>query len=60
MNKKVFTLIELLAVITILAVIALIAAPVVLNVVEETKKSAFKASANGLIQAMQLDSTNYI
>ena len=38
MNKKGFTLIELLAVIVILAVIALIATPMILNVIETSKK----------------------
>ena len=45
--KKGFTLIELLAVIIILAVIALIATPVVLNVIENSKKEAFKEMRNG-------------
>jgi len=51
MKKKGFTLIELLAVIIILAVIALIATPVVLNVVENARKSAFQQSANGYYDA---------
>ena len=38
MNKKGFTLIELLAVIVILAIIALIATPIVLNLISESKK----------------------
>ena len=49
--KKGFTLIELLAVIIILAVIALIATPVVLNVIENSKKEAFKDSVYGAIDA---------
>jgi len=51
MKKKGFTLIELLAVIIILAVIALIATPVILNVVENARKSAFQSSANGYYDA---------
>ena len=47
-NKKGFTLIELLAVIIILAVIALIATPIVLNVIDNARKSANKDSAYGL------------
>ena len=43
--KKGFTLIELLAVIVILAVIALIATPIILNIVEDSKKSAATNSA---------------
>ena len=40
--KKGFTLIELLAVIIILASIALISVPLILNVIEDAKKGAFK------------------
>lgn len=55
MNKKGFTLIELLAVIVILAIVALIATPLILNVIEESRKNAFKNSAYGLIEAVELD-----
>ena len=51
--KKGFTLIELLAVIVILAVIALIATPMILNVVEDAKKGAVLASANGYLEALE-------
>ena len=44
MRSKGFTLIELLAVIVILAIIAVIAVPVVLNIIDETKKNANKDS----------------
>ena len=47
MNKKGFTLVELLAVIVILAIIALIATPLILNVIDNAKKGAAEASANG-------------
>ena len=40
MSYNPFTLIELLAVIIVLSVIALIATPVVLNVIEKSKKEA--------------------
>jgi len=39
MNKKGFTLIELLAIISILAILALIATPVVINLINESKKN---------------------
>ena len=45
MRKKGFTLIELLAVIIILAIIALIATPIILNVIEDARKSAGKSEA---------------
>ena len=54
MKKKGFTLIELLAVIIILAVIALIATPIVLNVVKQSRIGAAKASANGVVDAARL------
>ena len=52
MKNKGFTLIELLAVIVILAIIALIAVPVVLNMIENARKSAAKSSAYGYIDAI--------
>ena len=51
--KKGFTLIELLAVIVILAIIALIATPIVLNIIEDSKKSAFKQTGNGIVDAAE-------
>ena len=54
MRKKGFTLIELLAVIVILAIVALIATPVILNMIEKARKSAFQDSAYGLIETARL------
>lgn len=54
MNKKGFTLIELLAVIVILAIIALIATPIILNVIEDSKKGTYKTSALNIIRAGEL------
>ena len=51
MKNKAFTLIELLAVIVILAIIALIATPAVLNIIEDSRKSAAEASARNIINA---------
>ena len=45
MRNKGFTLIELLAVIVILAIIALIATPIILGIIKDTKKEADKRSA---------------
>ena len=42
--KKGFTLIELLAVIVILAIIALIAVPVVIHIINDSKKSSEEQS----------------
>ena len=44
--KRGFTLIELLAVIIILAIVALIATPIILDVVEDARKSAGLSEAN--------------
>lgn len=44
-----FTLLELLAVIIILAMILLIATPIVLNILSDSKKSTFERSVNHLI-----------
>ena len=46
MRSKGFTLIELLAVIVILAIIALIAVPIVLGIINDSKKSSEKESLN--------------
>ena len=54
MKNKGFTLIELLAVIVILAVIALIATPMILNVIEGSKKGALKDSAYGLMESADI------
>lgn len=53
-DNKGFTLIELLAVIVILAVISLIATPIVLGIIEESKKQAFIDTAYGLIDGAKL------
>jgi len=52
MNKA-FTLIELLAVIVILAIIALIAVPIILNIIEDTEKSANKRSKEMYLDAVE-------
>lgn len=54
-KKTGFTLTELLAVIVILAVIALIATPIILNVIENSKEGAFKDSVHGIIQVAEQD-----
>ena len=49
--KKGFTLIELLAVIVILSIIGLIATPIIMNVVEEGKRSSLESNVRGLLEA---------
>ena len=53
MKKKGFTLVELLAVIVILAIIALIATPIILGVIETSKKGASENSALGYLDAVE-------
>ena len=53
MRKNGFTLIELLAVIVILAIIALIATPIVLNIIDETKDNAKLRSAEFYMDAVE-------
>lgn len=52
-NTKGFTLIELLAVIVILAVIALIASPIVLGIINNSRKSAQARSVEAYASAAQ-------
>jgi len=52
MSKKGFTLIELLAVIVILAIIALIATPIVLNIIKDSRESATLRSAENYMDAV--------
>nr|MCR4662059.1 prepilin-type N-terminal cleavage/methylation domain-containing protein [Clostridia bacterium] len=54
MKKKGFTLIELLAVIVILAIIALITVPVVINIINNSKKGAAEDSTYGVIESAKL------
>ena len=56
-RKNGFTLIELLAVIVILAIIALIATPIILNMINDAKKSAAKDSAYGYIEAIEYNNS---
>ena len=51
--KKGFTLIELLAVIVILAIIAVIAVPIVLNIIDESKKNTILRSAEMYVDVLE-------
>lgn len=53
-NSKGFTLIELLAVIVILAIIALITTPIILNVIEDSRKNSAVDKAWGTIDAVRV------
>ena len=58
-NKKGFTLIELLAIIVILAAIALITTPIVIGIINDSHKSTFRNSVEGIYRAIQADYTEY-
>lgn len=51
--RRGFTLVELLATIVILAIIVLITFPLILNVIEKSRKGAAKSSALGYIDAVE-------
>lgn len=53
MNKKAFTLVELLAVIIIIGVISVITIPKIQQTLEKTKKDIVKTSANGYIRTIE-------
>ena len=52
--KKGFTLIELLAVVVILAIITLIATPIILDVINDTKEESTKISVQNYMDAVEL------
>lgn len=59
MNKKGFTLVELLAVITILAVIALITTPINFGVVENSRMNSFTRSVEEMCNVIDMDYNEY-
>lgn len=60
MNKSGFTLIELLAVIVILAVIALIASPIILGIIEDSRESSRVRSVEQYAKAIEKVVTTYM
>jgi len=54
MNNKGFTLIELLAVIVILAIIALIATPIILGIINDSRNSAAERGAELIVSNVEL------
>lgn len=57
LDRKGFTLIELLAVIVILAIIMVIAVPQILNVIENSRKSAWKSNVKMIAEGIELGKT---
>ena len=56
--KKGFTLIELLAVIVILAIIALIATPIILGIIKDSKEQSTKLSIKNYLRAVEIAISN--
>ena len=54
-NMKGFTLIELLAVIVILAIIMVVAIPQILNVINDSRKSAWESNVKMIAEAIELN-----
>ena len=59
MNKKGFTLVELLGVLIVLVLIALITTPIVINVVNSTKKNSNHIQKELLINSAKLWQSKY-
>ena len=57
LDRKGFTLIELLAVIVILAIIMVIAVPQILNVIENSRSSAWKSNVKMIADGIELGKT---
>lgn len=60
MKNKGFTLIELLAVIVILAVIALIATPIILGIISDSKQQADLRTIEGYAKAVEYAGIKYM
>lgn len=55
MNKRGFSLVELLGVIVLLGILALISAPIITGVIDDSRKSGFRSSLNGIKKAIETD-----
>lgn len=54
MKKKGFTLVELLAVITLIGVLGLITVPVINNTIKNSRKKAFKETLSAIVDAAKI------
>ena len=59
MNKKGFTLIEIIAVLVILAIIALITTPIIFGVIEDSRKNTFTRSVEEMKNVIDMDYNEY-
>lgn len=58
MNKKGFTLIEILAVITILGILGLVTIPIISKSVEKSKIKAYRETINSIIESTKIYRAN--
>jgi len=54
MKKKGFTLVELLAVITLIGILGLITVPIINNTIKSSRKKAFKETLNAIVEAAKI------
>ena len=54
MKKKGFTLVELLAVITLIGILGLITVPIINNTIKNSRKKAFKETLNAIVDAAKI------
>jgi prepilin-type N-terminal cleavage/methylation domain-containing protein len=54
MKKKGFTLVELLAVITLIGILGLITVPVINNTIKNSRKKAFKETLNAIVESAKI------
>ena len=54
MKKKGFTLVELLAVITLIGILGLITVPIINNTIKNSRKKAFKETLSAIVDAAKI------
>jgi len=54
MKKKGFTLVELLAVITLIGILGLITVPIINNTIKNSRKKAFKETLNAIVDSAKI------
>lgn len=59
MNRRGFSLVELLGVIVILGVLAIISTPIVTGIIDDSRKSGFRTSLTGMKKAIETDYSDH-
>ena len=55
LNRKAFTLVEVLAAIIIIGIVALIVTPMILGTIKKSRRNTFERSIDGLIESVRID-----